>query len=135
MVLLGGLMLVDRASDGVISAAFQRDSSDARDAAETGMTCIVGELNRPQNRGLLAKQTSGDDPASYRWRSGDPANSINSCLGPDTGTPDLSANPNLGFVAEGDGNPAPAYSRVLLDKDGRWLPTSIRPPRPTGCCG
>ena len=55
MVLLGGLMLVDRASDGVISAAFQRDSSDASDAAETGMTRIVGELNRPQNRGLLAK--------------------------------------------------------------------------------
>ena len=57
MVLLGGLMLADRASDGVISAAFQRDSSDARDAAETGVTRIVGELNRPQNRGLLAKKT------------------------------------------------------------------------------
>ena len=57
MVLLGGLMLADRASDGVISAAFQRDSSDPHDAAETGVTSIVGELNRPQNRGLLAKKT------------------------------------------------------------------------------
>ena len=62
MVLLGGLMLVDRASDGVISAAFQRDSSDASDAAETGMTRIVGELNRPQNRGLLAKKPAAPTP-------------------------------------------------------------------------
>ena len=62
MVLLGGLMLVDRASDGVISAAFQRDSSDASDAAETGMTRIVGELNRPQNRGLLAKKLAAPTP-------------------------------------------------------------------------
>ena len=66
MVVLGGLMLVDRASDGVISAAFQRDSGDAKDAAETGMTRILGELNRPQNRGLLTKTTSGDDPANFR---------------------------------------------------------------------
>jgi hypothetical protein len=62
MVLLGGLMLADRASDGVISAAFQRDSSDARDAAETGVTRIVGELNRPQNRGLLAKKLAVTTP-------------------------------------------------------------------------
>ena len=32
------------------SATFQRYSSDARDAAETGMTRIVGELNLPHNR-------------------------------------------------------------------------------------
>lgn len=56
MVLLGGLMLVDRSSDGMVSAAFQRESNNLSDAAETGMTRIVGELNRPQNRGLLAKK-------------------------------------------------------------------------------
>ena len=55
MLLLGGLVLVVRSSDGVIGATFQRDSSDARDAAETGMIRIVGELNLPQNRGLLVK--------------------------------------------------------------------------------
>jgi hypothetical protein len=55
MVLLSGLILLDRSSNGVISATLQRDSSDSRDAAETGMTRIGGELNLPQNRGLLVK--------------------------------------------------------------------------------
>jgi len=113
MVLLGGLMLVDRASDGVISAAFQRDSSDASDAAETGMTRIVGELNRPQNRGLLAKKTSGDDPASYRWSGEDADASVNSCLGANGGRPDLESNASLGYAAN-----AP-YNRVLLNANGQ----------------
>lgn len=56
MVLLGGLMLADRASDSVISAVSQREGSNARDAAETGTTRIFGELNRPQDRALLIKK-------------------------------------------------------------------------------
>ena len=129
MVLLGGLMLADRASDGVISAAFQRDSSDARDAAETGVTRIVGELNRPQNRGLLAKKTSGADPASYRWSGEDADASVNSCIGATGGRPNLENNASLGYAAN-----AP-YNRVLLDATVRWCPTPARPPRPTSCCG
>ena len=113
MVLLGGLMLVDRSSDGMISAAFQRDSSDARDAAETGMTRIVGELNRPQNRGLLAKKTSGADPTSYRWTKADADASVNPCLGVTSGQPDLENNPSLGYAAN-----AP-YNRVLLNANGQ----------------
>ena len=113
MVLLGGLMLVDRASDGVISAAFQRDSINASDAAETGVTRIVGELNRPQNRGLLAKKTSGADPASYRWTGTDADASVNSCLGATGGKPDLENNASLGYAAN-----AP-YNRVLLDANGQ----------------
>ena len=113
MVLLGGLMLVDRANDGVISATFQRDSSDAKDAAETGMTRIVGELNRPQNRGLLAKKTSGADPASYRWTQADADASVNPCLGGTSGRPDLASNASLGYAAN-----AP-YNRVLLNANGQ----------------
>lgn len=113
MVLLGGLMLVDRSSDGMISAAFQRDSSDAKDAAETGMTRIVGELNRPQNRGLLAKKTSGADPTSYRWTKADADASVNPCLGGTSGRPDLESNASLGYAAN-----AP-YNRVLLNANGQ----------------
>ena len=113
MVLLGGLMLADRASDGVISAAFQRDSSDARDAAETGVTRIVGELNRPQNRGLLAKKTSGVDPASYRWTGADADASVNPCLSGTGGRPDLESNASLGYAANDP------YNRVLLNANGQ----------------
>jgi hypothetical protein len=53
---------VDRSSDGVIRATVQRESSDARDATEAGMTCIVGELNLPHNRGLLVKKLAAPTP-------------------------------------------------------------------------
>ena len=113
MVLLGGLMLANRASDGVISAAFLRDSSDARDAAETGMTRIVAELNQPKNRGLLVKKASDADPANYRWTEEDADASVNSCLGIPGSRPNLENNANLGYAAN-----AP-YNRVLLNADGQ----------------
>lgn len=110
MVLLGGLMLANRSSDGVISAAFQRESSDARDAAETGITRILGELNKEQNRGLLAKAGSAADSADFLWSADDASGSRNFC---GTTGPDLSTNPNLGFSST-----AP-YKRVLLNADGQ----------------
>ena len=87
-------MLANRSSDGVISVAFQRESSDARDAAETGMTRILGELNREQNRGLLAKAGYKDDGDSYLWSTDDAAASRNPCSATSS---DLTTNPNLGF--------------------------------------
>jgi hypothetical protein len=64
MVLLGGLMLADRASDGLISAAFQRDSSDARDATETGLTRIVA-----QEQDLSRWKPSPAAPPAPVWRA------------------------------------------------------------------
>jgi hypothetical protein len=110
MVLLGALMLANRSSDGVISAAFQRESGDARDAAETGITRILGELNREPNRGLLAKAGSAADGSSFLWSEADATGSRNFC---GATTSDLTTNPNLGFS-----NTAP-YNRVLLDADGQ----------------
>jgi hypothetical protein len=91
MVLLCGLMLANRSSDGVMSAAFQRESSDARDAAETEMTRILGVLNREQNRGLLAEAGSAADGASFLWSADDASSSRNFC---DATGPDLTTNPN-----------------------------------------
>lgn len=122
IVLLGGLMLVDRSSDGVISAAFQRESSDARDAAETGMTRIIGELNRPRNRGLLVKEDAGADDPGILWGKDTIRNSRNYCLNASTRTPDLATldannnvtaiNPDLGFQ-EGT-----TYRTIYLNSDG-----------------
>jgi hypothetical protein len=110
MVLLGGLMLANRSSDGVISAAFQRDGNDARDAAETGLTRILGELNREPNRGLLAKAGSAADGGDFLWGEADALNARNHCSASGT---DLSTNPNIGFSST-----AP-YQRVLLNADGQ----------------
>lgn len=125
MVLLGGLMLANRSSDGVISAAFQRESSDARDAAETGMTRIIGELNRPRNRGLMVKRKAGEDENDMLWRQNELANSANVCFNesdqriPDLTTLDADGNPTttaandkIGFSATG------SYQIVYLNSDG-----------------
>lgn len=82
-------MLVDRSSNGVISAAFQRESSDARDAAETGVTRILGELNRLPNRGLLAKSGADQDLDGFLWDDDVLAASANACAktGPDLASP------------------------------------------------
>lgn len=122
IVLLGGLMLVDRSSDGVISAAFQRESSDARDAAETGMTRIIGELNRPRNRGLLVKDEASVDEPGTLWGKDAVNKARNYCSNANGDMPDLAilnedgqvtaSNPNIGFQ-EGD-----SYRTIYLDSAG-----------------
>ncbi|WP_231597282.1 hypothetical protein [Synechococcus sp. CBW1004] len=64
-------MLALRSGDGLLSVLLQAESSDARDAAETGITRIVGELNKPHNRGLLVKAGSLADEEGYLWSSDD----------------------------------------------------------------
>lgn len=119
ILLVGGLMLSLRSSDGLLSVLLQAESSDARDAAETGMTRIVGELNRPRNRGLLVKDGADQDLDDHLWSSGD-ATSRNPCLPPGSGStgvdptaPDLTTNASIGYQA------GPPYRDVLLDAQGQ----------------
>ena len=58
MVLMGDLMLADRASDGVISVSFQRDSSDLRDG---GLTALPDLKNR-QLKNRAAQKSRGTNP-------------------------------------------------------------------------
>ena len=60
VLVLGGLILADRSIQAFLGIAFQNQSWEAREAAELGMAHFVGELNRPQNRGLLIKRSSSD---------------------------------------------------------------------------
>lgn len=134
-------MLALRSSDGLLSVLLQAESSDARDAAETGITRILGELNRPRNRGLLVKDGSAKDPDGYLWDR-DAAAFRNPCLprdsatttGEDPDAPDVAddpddpndpddpfhpANPSIGFRAQPAGSTdSPAYNMVLLNAAG-----------------
>lgn len=118
ILLVGGLMLALRSSDGLLSVLLQAESGDARDAAETGITRIVGELNRPRNRGLLVKDGSDQDADGYRWSSTEAA-TRNPCLprasgstGVDPTAPDLTTNASIGYQA------GSAYRTVLLNAQG-----------------
>ncbi|MEB3333228.1 MAG: hypothetical protein VKI83_12140 [Synechococcaceae cyanobacterium] len=51
-ILLGTITLLGRTNYGYLGAAYQDQSREARDAAETGMSLIVSELNREPNRRL-----------------------------------------------------------------------------------
>lgn len=51
-ILLGAIALLGRTNYGYLGSAYQDQSREARDAAETGMSLIVSELNREQNRRL-----------------------------------------------------------------------------------
>lgn len=131
ILLTGGLMLALHSSDGLLSILLQRESSDARDAAETGITRIVGELNRPRNRGLLAKDEATQDPDGYLWTSSDAAASRNPCLprqlpdvnpDDDPNAPDLTTNPSIGFRTTAAGSSVPlTYNTVLLNEAGELV--------------
>ncbi|MFM7314637.1 MAG: hypothetical protein ACKO0M_16005 [Cyanobium sp.] len=135
VVLFGGLMLAIRSGDSLLSALLQRESTDARDAAETGMTRIVGELNKPRNRGLLAKKGSEEDVGVFLWTSGDVQR--NPCLPIISNprfpgeedynqmtAPDLATNPDLGNRSSSDPLPQPTYDVVLLDAAGQRVTDS-----------
>lgn len=125
ILLIGGLMLVMRSSDGLLSILMQGESSDARDAAETGLTRILAELNRPRNRGLLVSPGSTRDAEGYLWTGADAAASRNPCLprardsssaaGQDPEAPDLTGNASIGFSA----TVPRTYNEVLLNADGQ----------------
>lgn len=124
ILLVGGLMLALRSGDGLLSVLLQAESSDARDAAETGITRIVGELNRPRNRGLLVKDGADQDGDDHRWSSTDAA-SRNPCLprasggtGVDPTAPDLTTNASIGYQA------GSAYRTVLLNAQGEVVQTT-----------
>lgn len=116
VVLIGGLMLANRGGDGLLSVAFQRDSIDARDAAETGFTRILGELNRPRNRGLLAKAGSAADSSGYRWSAADANASASFC--PSSSSDLTSANSSAGLNL---GYSNGSYGWVYLGADGQRL--------------
>ena len=52
-VLLGSLAISNRSSLAELASAYQSQSREARAAADSGMTAVVSELNRPRNRQLL----------------------------------------------------------------------------------
>ncbi|MCP9860829.1 MULTISPECIES: hypothetical protein [unclassified Cyanobium] len=52
-VLLGSLAISNRSSLAELASAYQSQSREARAAADSGMTAVVSELNRPRNRRLL----------------------------------------------------------------------------------
>ncbi|WP_323206038.1 hypothetical protein [Synechococcus sp. BA-132 BA5] len=52
-VLLGSLAISNRSSLAELASAYQSQSREARAAADSGMTAVVSELNRPRNRHLL----------------------------------------------------------------------------------
>jgi hypothetical protein len=116
VVVLGGLMLANRGSDGLLSVAFQRDSIDARDAAETGFTRILGELNRPRNRGLLAKAGSDVDSSGYLWPATEASASASFC--PNSNSDLTSANSSTGLSL---GYSNGSYGWVYLGADGQRL--------------
>jgi len=59
LLLLGSLFLANRSSLGLIGSGLITRNKSARDAAETGMSRIVGELNRPRNRWLAVVRNNG----------------------------------------------------------------------------
>lgn len=120
VVLFGGLILAIRSSDGVLSGGLDRENTDARDAAETGMTRILGELNRPRNRGLLVRAGAESDQPGHLWRNTE-ATARNPCV---LDTPDLTTNPSIGFQEEGP------YREVLLDAEGQVIPVATEEERP-----
>lgn len=126
ILLTGGLMLAMRSSDGLLSILLQAESSDARDAAETGITRIVGELNKPWNRGLLVKDGQegvDDDSDGYLWTSA-AATAGSPCPPTGSGDPDkadVATNASVGFR---EASP-PAYRTVFLNEEGQVIPVAV----------
>jgi len=61
VLILGSLALASRSGQGLLSAIFQNQSWEAREAAEIGMQEVISELNREQNRYLMVQRSSDSD--------------------------------------------------------------------------
>ncbi|WP_411867810.1 hypothetical protein [Vulcanococcus limneticus] len=73
-IILGSLAFANRSNSGLLGAVFQSQGREAREAAEAGISEIISELNREQNRRLLV---SGLAPADWRRNRPD---LVNPCL-------------------------------------------------------
>lgn len=61
-VTLGWMALANRSSSSRLGAALQTENREARAVAESGLAIVLGELNRPANRMILARgQMIGTD--------------------------------------------------------------------------
>lgn len=121
LVSAGALALANRSGQGMLGSIYQGFSLEAHDAAEIGMTRIISELNKPQNRGLLRSKNDGSEPSpltdaaqSGLWRSSDLALHTSRC--PGVAAPDLSSNPNIGYPSN---NASPSqYNELFIQSDG-----------------
>lgn len=73
IILIGSLALTSRSSWGVFGSIFLNQSDEARDAAETGMSRFIAELNLERNRWLLVLRNSRaaneNDPDTGIWQN------------------------------------------------------------------
>lgn len=118
MLTAGGLALANRSSQGLLGSVFHGFGLQAREAAEIGMTRIVTELNKPQNRGLL--RAYGSSTETTPWQVADLATFYRSKC-PRVGNSDLATNVNIGAPSSGT-----TYNRVYLFADGSVSSNRIR---------
>jgi hypothetical protein len=69
MLTAGGLALANRSSQGLLGSVYLLFGLQAREAAEIGVTRIVTELNKPQNRELL--RARGTSTETTPWQTSD----------------------------------------------------------------
>ena len=112
-LLMGGLILASRSGQSLLGTGFLQQSWAARDAAEIGMTRIISELNKPQNRMLMVKRGNTPDNDNFLWSASDKTSSFSNC--PGTEDPDIQSNPSLG------NNGSFSYAEVFLSEDGNFL--------------
>lgn len=71
ILITGSAVLANRAGMGLLSAIFQNQSWEAREAAEIGMTNLISELNKERNRWLMVKRCEGETgDCEEMWTNG-----------------------------------------------------------------
>ncbi|MCP9931458.1 hypothetical protein KBY82_11760 [Cyanobium sp. AMD-g] len=122
---LGTLAVANRNSLGSLGSAYQSQGRIARAAAETGMTQLVSELNRPRNRPLLVNAESLNLRTVSAIQTAAPGTfSTQDLQGKAALNPDLSATFGAGTLA----------SQLINVGDGsqqRWQVKSISTSNPT----
>ena len=125
LLLLGSLSLANRSGLGLLGSGLISRNKSARDAAETGMSRIVGELNRPRNRWLTVVRNNGvnRDPDFENAGVGDLwQNRNNSAV-----LIERRVNPCVVAQAAAEGDTTPDYSglepgnAVNRNTYGRWF--------------
>lgn len=113
-ILLGSLAIANRSSFSVLGSLFQRQGTEAREAAEAGANRIIGELNEPPNRRFLL--SSNANVTSGLWSSTELASGSLLSSVCTTASQTLSSNRQLGTT----GSPPSTgpYPWVYLNASG-----------------
>ena len=95
IAITASVALAVRGGSGLLSAALDSQSREARDVAEAGLTAVISELNKKQNRRMLV---SGLSPAT--WATTPDARQQNPCLQLGAATTTLSSARSLAGNSE-----------------------------------